>query len=121
MYHAPVSPDADQLREEPSEEGVDSLAFDAASDRLREAHLHNRQVETRALFAPYFGVTDALAAIVTAWSMFGFVRIELLVAWVCLVLAANWLSFRRSMAAAARGHSRTARVVATGAAIVEAV
>ena len=121
MYHAPVSPDADQQVQEPSEEGVDTLAFDAASDRLREAHLHNRQVETRALFAPYFGVTAALAAVVIAWSMFGFVRVELLAAWVCLVLAANWLSFRRAMAAAARGHSRTARVGATGAAIVEAV
>ena len=121
MYHAPVALDADPEREEPSEEGVESLAFDAASERLREAHLHNRQIETRALFAPFFGVTAAIAAIITAWAMIRTVRPELVVGWASLVLFANWFTCRRAMGAAALGGSRTARTGAKSVAVVEAV
>ena len=55
MDHAAQTLDAATLRDDPADEGVDSLAFDRASERLREAHLHNRQVEARGLFASFFG------------------------------------------------------------------
>src|SRR5919106_6649751 len=121
MHHAPVSTDADQEREEPAEQGVESLAFDQASERLRAAHLYNRQVEARALFAPFFSVTAAVAALLTAWAMIHSVRIELVVGWVALVVAANFFSCRRAMATAAMGTSRTARSGARTVAIGEAV
>src|SRR4030095_15063136 len=121
MYHAPVSLDADTDREDAPDEGVDSLAFDAASERLRAAHLHNRQVEARALFAPFFGVIAALAAMITAWSMVDTVQIGPVVGWVALVMFANWTSPRRAMESAAMGNSRTAPPRAQIQAVVEAV
>jgi diguanylate cyclase (GGDEF)-like protein/PAS domain S-box-containing protein len=113
--------DADTDREDAPDEGVDSLAFDAASERLRAAHLHNRQVEARALFAPFFGVIAALAAMITAWSMVDTVQIGPVVGWVAMVMFANWATTRRAMEAAAMGNSRTAPPRAQIQAVVEAV
>lgn len=121
MHHAPVSSDQDSEREESTEGGVDSLAFDQASERLRAAHLYNRQVEARALFAPYFAVTAAVSALLAGYAMIHTVRLELVVGWVGLVLGANFLSTRRVMNAAAMGSSRTASSGARGAAVGEAV
>ena len=121
MHHAPVSPEAVLERDEASEEGVDSLAFDAASARLREAHLYNRQVEARALFAPYFGVTATLAAFITAWSMLATTRLEFIVGWISLILFSNWFSWRRAMEAASFGNSRTAKPGAKLHAMIEAI
>src|SRR4028118_124051 len=97
MYHAPVPLDADPQSDNPAEEGVEALAFDGATERLREAHLHNRQVEARGLFAPFFGVTAVAASLITAWAMYGSVRLELVVGWVALVAFANWTSTRRAL------------------------
>ncbi|HEV2866770.1 MAG TPA: EAL domain-containing protein [Allosphingosinicella sp.] len=121
MFHAPVQLDADPDSENPTDEGVDTLAFDGANERLREAHLHNRQVEARGIFAPFFGVTAVAAALITAWAMIGSVRMELVVGWVALVAFANWTSTRRALAIASWGASRTARPRAKAEAVVEAV
>ncbi|WP_162806540.1 putative bifunctional diguanylate cyclase/phosphodiesterase [Sphingosinicella terrae] len=121
MYQAPVSPDAEPIREEAADVGIDTLAFDASNERLRAAHLHNRQVEARALFAPFFAITAVLAALIAAWALIGSERIELVVGWVALVTFANWVCFRRSRDAAALGSSRTARPGSRWAAIAEAV
>ena len=121
MHHAPVSHDADSMREDPADGGIDTLALDPSSERLREAHLHNRQVEARALFAPFFSVTAVLAALITAWAMIGSVRLELVIVWVALVTFANWASCRRAMDVAASAGSRTARAGSTVVAVAEAV
>src|SRR3712207_9130446 len=97
MYHAPVPLDADPESEGPAEEGVEALAFDGASERLREAHLHNRQVEARGLFAPFFGVTAVAAALITAWSMYRSVRLALVVGWGAPVPFAHWPPPRRPL------------------------
>ena len=109
MYHATVPLDADPDSIDPAVEGVDALTGDAASERLREAHLHNGQVEARGLFAPFFGVTAVGAALIAAWAMIGSERLELVIGWVALVAFANWTSTRRAMAVAAWGSSRSAR------------
>ena len=121
MYHAPVPLDADSALEDSAAEGAEALAFDAASERLREAHLHNRQVEARALFAPYFGVTAVVAALLAAWAMYGSVQLELVFGWVALVGIANVVAMRRAMAAASWGKSRTAKPRAKAIAVGEAV
>ncbi len=121
MYHAPVPLNAEDSLDDPADEGVESLGLDASSERLREAHLHNRQVEARAHFAPFFSVTAALAALITAWSMVESVRVEMVAAWVALVTIANWSSCRRASAAAAMAGSRTARPANQSIAVFEAV
>jgi diguanylate cyclase (GGDEF)-like protein/PAS domain S-box-containing protein len=121
MYHAPVAPEEDPVDEDGSGRGVDTLAFDPSSERLREAHLHNRQVEARALFAPFFAITAFLGALITAWAMIDSVRLELVVGWVAVVAFANWVSCRRAMDAAALSGSRTARAGSTAVAVGEAV
>jgi diguanylate cyclase (GGDEF)-like protein/PAS domain S-box-containing protein len=120
MFHAPVPLD-DDLTPEDGEEGAEAIAFDAANERLREAHLHNGQVEARVLFAPYFAITAVAGALITAWSMLGSVPLGQIVAWAALVTFANWTSCRRAMHAAAWGKSRTAKRGAKSSAIAEAV
>ena len=67
MYHAPVPLDLDQQEIEPAELADESVGADASSQRLRDAHLHNGQAQTRLLFAPFHheasGVPFLLAAL----------------------------------------------------------
>ena len=62
MYHAPVPIDSDAPESDLAQEAVESAALDLGNERLRDAHLHNGQVEARALFAPFFAIT-AVAAV----------------------------------------------------------
>ncbi len=121
MYHAPVPAHADSRHEGPPDEALESLGLDATNERLREAHLHNRQVEARAHFAPFFAITASLAALITAWSMFESVGAVLVSAWVVLVAVANFLSCRSALQTATLSGGRTARAVHQGFAIGEAV
>ncbi len=121
MYHAPVPMDADPQDIGLREEAAESLGFDLGNERLREAHLHNGQVEARALFAPFFAITAVAASLITAWAMFGSVPLNMVVGWAAVVAFANWVSCRRAMEAAAWGSSRTARPAARWFAVVEAV
>ncbi|MGZ8346828.1 MAG: putative bifunctional diguanylate cyclase/phosphodiesterase [Allosphingosinicella sp.] len=100
---------------------MDTLAFDTSNEQLRQAHLHNRQVEARALFAPYFAITAAIAAMITGWAMIESVRMEMVVGWVALVAFANWVCCRRAIDSAARGGSRTAPLGSQWHAVGEAV
>ena len=55
MFQSPIPVDS-QSAGAPTpalEEELHALTFDTASERLREAHLHNGQVHARALFAPF--------------------------------------------------------------------
>jgi diguanylate cyclase (GGDEF)-like protein len=122
MYHAPVPHDADHESFEPAvEESGDALGFDNAGERLREAHLHNGQVEARALFAPFFAITSIAGALLVAWAMFGSVRLGLIVGWVSVVAFVNWASCRRALEAASWGVSRTAKLSSKWLAVGEAV
>src|SRR3954470_17248458 len=101
MFHAPVATDDSQEPDAPLSlaEPVD---FDAGNERLRAAHLHNGQVEARALFAPFFAVTAVAAALLVAWAMYGSVDNKIVVGWVALVAFANWVSCRTAIVAAQR-------------------
>ena len=123
MLHSPIPVDRELSGEsaQPLEEELESLGFDSASERLREAHLHNGQVRARALFAPFLGVTSVAAALIAAWSMYQSIRHDLVIGWVALVAFANWVSARRAMADAAWGSSRNAKQRASGLTIAEAV
>ncbi len=57
MYHSPVPVEAEEAIESPA--GGESLGVDTASEKLRDAHLRNGQVEARALFAPFLAITSA--------------------------------------------------------------
>ncbi|HEX8216047.1 MAG TPA: EAL domain-containing protein [Allosphingosinicella sp.] len=103
MYHAPVSLDVDEQELEPVEIAPEPIGAETGSDRLREAHLIHGQVEARALFAPYFAITGVGAAFLTAWGMFGSVRLEMIVGWVAVVAFGNWAVCRRALEAAAWG------------------
>ena len=107
MYHAPAPKDDHEAGASP--EAVEPTLIEAGNDRLRDAHLHNGQVEARAMFAPYFAISAVAASALCAWAMFGSVSLELIVGWVALVLFVNWVACRRVMAIAAIGSSRTAK------------
>jgi len=121
MYHAPVPLDSDAPESDLDQEPVTTAPLDLGNERLREAHLHNGQVEARALFAPFFAVTAVAASLVTAWAMYGSVKLELVVGWTAMVAFANWVSCRRALEAAAWGNSRTAKPRTRWYAVAEAV
>jgi diguanylate cyclase (GGDEF)-like protein len=118
MFHSPVPiddrPDAERVAA-----ASEPMDFDAGNERLRAAHLHNGQVEARALFAPFFAIAAVAAALIAGWSMYGSVETKLVIAWISLVAFANWVSCRRAMDAAARAGSRNARPRARWFAVVE--
>ena len=120
MYHAPVPLDADQHDAAPGEL-IEPAFTDTGSQKLRDAHLHNGQIEARALFAPYFAIAAVAAAGMCGWAMFGSVRLEFIAAWLGLVLFVNWVACRRVMTAAALGTSRTAKPHSIAIAVGEAV
>ena len=76
MYHSPVPMESDAPESDLRPEVAESVALDLGSERLRDAHLHNGQVEARALFAPFFAITAVAAALITAWAMYGSVELE---------------------------------------------
>jgi hypothetical protein len=121
MYHPSVPMNSDELEQEAAVAASEPEGYETGSERLREAHLQNGQIEARALFAPYFAIVAVGAALLTAWAMFGSVRLELVVGWVAVVAFANWATFRRVMDAAAWGSSRTARAGRDWVAVAEAV
>jgi diguanylate cyclase (GGDEF)-like protein/PAS domain S-box-containing protein len=99
----------DEQDQEPIELAPEPVGYETGSERLREAHLHNGQVEARALFAPYFAVAGIGAAALTGWALFGSARVELIIGWLAAVIFANWMIYRRAVDAAAWGSSRTAK------------
>ncbi len=120
MFHAPVATD-DQQEPEAHAGSARPVDFDAGNERLRAAHLHNGQVEARALFAPFFAVTALAAALIVGWAMYGSVDTRWVVGWVALVAFTNWVSCRTALIAARRAGSRTIRPRSKWFAILEAV
>ena len=116
-----VDPDTAGISSPDLEEELHALTFDAASERLRQAYLHNGQVRARALFAAFLGVTAFVGAMIAGWAMYRAVTIEWVVGWVATVAFVNWVSARRAMAAAAWGSSRNARLPAAWLPVAEAV
>ncbi|WP_166042490.1 GGDEF and EAL domain-containing protein [Sphingosinicella sp. YJ22] len=108
MYHAPVDPESDAPETLPAEAGEPAFT-DTGSERLRDAHLHNGQIEARALFAPYFAVSAAATAGMCGWAMLGAIPIHFIIGWLAVVLFVNWVACRHVMSTAAIGSSRTAR------------
>ncbi|MGQ0661533.1 PAS domain-containing protein, partial [Sphingosinicella sp.] len=122
MFQSPIPHDNESAGAPATpEQELHALGFDAASERLREAHLHNGQVRARALFAPFLGVTAFVGALIAGWAMYRSVRLEWVVGWVALVAFTNWVSARRAMVAASWGTSRNARPPAAWTAVAEAV
>ncbi len=121
MYHAPVPLESDTPESEFAPAAEDSLVLDLGNERLRDAHLHNGQVEARALFAPFFATTSVVSALITAWAMYGSVNLKLIVTWTALVAFINWVSCRSALEAASWGNSRTAKPRTRWFAIAEAV
>jgi diguanylate cyclase (GGDEF)-like protein/PAS domain S-box-containing protein len=120
MFQASLATDDKQAPEAvpgPSE----MMDFDAGNERLRDAHLHNGQVEARALFAPFFAITAVAGALIVAWAMYGSVETRIVVGWVALVAFANWVSCRSALVAARRAGSRSSRPRAKWFAVVEAL
>jgi diguanylate cyclase (GGDEF)-like protein/PAS domain S-box-containing protein len=110
----------DQQDEEPAEE-LDEVGPDAGSHRLRDAHLHNGQAQTRALFAPWFAITAVCAALLVGWALYGTVNIGLLGGWVGMVGLVNWMFYRSAVNDGSAAGSRSAEGRATYRAIGEAV
>jgi len=121
MYHAPVNMDLEEQEPEPAEIADDGVGSDASSNRLREAHLHNSQAQTRALFAPFFGVTAVGGACLVAWAMFGGVNVVLIGAWVAIVAAAFFQYWRSAAREGLAANSRSARGRAMARSVGEAV
>jgi diguanylate cyclase (GGDEF)-like protein/PAS domain S-box-containing protein len=108
MYHAPVSAD-DPPQETLPVELPDEASDDAANSRLREAHLHNGQIQVAALFAPYFAFAGVGAALLAGWAMFGHANAFFIVGWLAAVGGAHWLVCRRALDAADQAGSRSAK------------
>src|ERR1044072_8169561 len=119
MFHAPVATE-DTQAPEALPGAAEPVDFDAGNERLRAAHLHNGQVEARALFAPFFAITAVAASLIVGWAMYGSVDTKMVVAWIALVAFANWVSCRTAMVAEQRSGSRTIRPRSKWFAIAEA-
>jgi anti-sigma factor RsiW len=76
MYHAPVNLDLEEQDAEPAEIAEHGVGMDASSQRLREAHLHNGQAQTRA--CSHFFRHRRRRRLLVAWAMFGGVRFALI-------------------------------------------
>jgi diguanylate cyclase (GGDEF)-like protein len=120
MFHTPVAPD-DSQDAGALQGAAEAVDFDAGNERLRAAHLHNGQVEARALFAPFLAITAVAASLIVAWAMYGSVDNKMVIGWVALVAFANWVSCHRAMIAQRRAGSRTIRPRSKWFAIAEAV
>ncbi|MEA1013892.1 putative bifunctional diguanylate cyclase/phosphodiesterase [Sphingosinicella sp. LY1275] len=122
MYHTPVPADSDPEENGPADypDAVE-LPSDAGNHRLREAHLHNAQARTTALFASYFAGAGAGAAALVAWTMFGHVAFSLLGPWAGMVAVAFWLTWRRAIEQGNVAGSRSARIQPHWRPVVEAV
>src|SRR5688572_25936216 len=99
MYHAPLDPDSDSP-EHLGPESAEPAFTDTGSERLRDAHLYNGQVEARSLFAPYFAVSAVATAGMCGWAMFGEIPIGYIISWLAVVLFVNWVACRHVMSAA---------------------
>src|ERR1043165_5660280 len=99
MFHAPVATD-DTQDPEALPGATEPVGFDSGNERLRAAHLHNGQVEGRAVFGPFLAITALLASLIVAWAMYGSVETKLVVGWVALIAFANWVSCRSAIVAA---------------------
>ena len=108
MYHAPVNLDLEEQDAEPAEIAEHGVGMDASSQRLREAHLHNGQAQTRALFAPFFAATAAGGALLVAWAMYGGVQIALIGGWLTAVAATFWAYWRAAVREGEAANSRSA-------------
>jgi diguanylate cyclase (GGDEF)-like protein/PAS domain S-box-containing protein len=108
MYHAPVNLDIDEQEPEPADLADDGVGSDASSKRLREAHLHNGQALTRALFAPFFAATAVGGSLLVAWAMFGGVNIALIAGWVAVVCGAFGYYWRGAVREGQAANSRSA-------------
>jgi diguanylate cyclase (GGDEF)-like protein/PAS domain S-box-containing protein len=121
MYHAPVNLDLDEQEPEPADVADDGVGTDASSSRLREAHLHNGQAQTRALFAPFFSATSVASALLVAWAMFGGVHVALIGGWVAVVGAAFFFYWRLAVSEGQAANSRSAQGRAFARSVGEAV
>ncbi len=119
MIHAPVSSE-DLAQVQAADAGVDSLAFDAATERLRDAHLYNGQVEARGLFAGFLALTGIVAAGITAWALAETLRLDLVAGWFGLVVVANAFAYHRAMTAASWSGGRNVRLGRRWVIVVEA-
>jgi diguanylate cyclase (GGDEF)-like protein/PAS domain S-box-containing protein len=120
MYHAPVQLDAEEL-DSAAADPIGSAVFETGNEKLRDAHLHNGQIEARAMFAPYFAISAVSAAGMCGWAMWRSVQMELLIGWLAAVLLVNYISCRRVISAASLGTSRTASPQSVAFAIGEAM
>jgi diguanylate cyclase (GGDEF)-like protein/PAS domain S-box-containing protein len=121
MYHAPVNLDLEEQEPEPADVADDGVGTDASASRLREAHLHNGQAQTRALFAPFFAATAVASALLVAWAMFGGVHIALIGGWLAVVGGAFFNYWRSAVAEGQAANSRSAKGRAFARSVGEAV
>ncbi len=121
MYHAPVPLDSEPQELASVDMAPEPVGYETGSERLREAHLHQGQVEARALFAPYFAITGVGAALLTAWGLLGSVSLGFIVGWVAVVAFLNWAVCRRALEAAAWGGQGSQRPRRKWISTVEAV
>ncbi|HEY0148282.1 MAG TPA: EAL domain-containing protein [Allosphingosinicella sp.] len=108
MYHAPVNLELDEQEPEPGDVADENVGSDAGSARLREAHLHNSQAQTRALFAPFFAITSIGGALLVAWAMFGGVNLALIGGWVAVVGGAFFFYWQKAVREGLAANSRSA-------------
>jgi diguanylate cyclase (GGDEF)-like protein/PAS domain S-box-containing protein len=108
MYHAPVPLETEPQEAEPADLTDNNIGADISAQRLREAHLHNGQAQTRALFAPFFAITSLAAALLVAWALFGTVKLSLIAAWIGVVAFANWANYRLAVQEGSIASSRSA-------------
>jgi diguanylate cyclase (GGDEF)-like protein/PAS domain S-box-containing protein len=105
--------DLDSQEADPAEVADDNVGGDASAQRLREAHLHNGQAQTRALFAPFFAITSVAAAGLVAWALFGSVTTGLIGGWIAAVAVANWANYAAAVREGASASSRSAEARST--------
>ena len=121
MHNAPVSAES-AVTESPLADAPEAeLPYDDGNERLRQAHLHNGQAETTALFAPYFALAGIGAALLVAWAMFDHGKLLRIIPWLGAVAFAHWWTYRKAAEAASAAGSRSATTRPEWRAVLEAV
>src|SRR3712207_65886 len=99
MYHAPVSADLAPHELSPAEMPEGDVGYEGDST-LDPSPIKDGQAEAAGHFASFYALANIGSALIVGWAIYGHAQIGWIAGWAALVVAANWLVYRRAIDAA---------------------